>query len=273
MALDLMNLLCLDARHSRSPFGGQHRQILVSKAYNNSGDFVFNNLLQHFGRREPNSSILLITLSHDWSNYSIASSKCGFNLRRKENGGNISIIDVMKKFLLDTKQGLEENYCSYILEQFNQFLCNLSSGDQAHTKRPITVMLDDLSVLESLGHDHHSIYQMTSNLSNKLRNESTRLAQNHLNHLIIQSSGCLDKMLSNLQNTSDICLIMRPLDTGHSTRVDGTLTIIDNRLPSRVNQQPTSILLAKSNEIGSKNTYFFKLGDRRVRLTTSALII
>lgn len=141
----------------------------------------------------------------------------------------------------------------------------------------MTVMLDDISVLESLGYAVNTIYQLISEISESLRDNSRRLAANQLHHLIFQTSSPVNDLLSSLQNTSDLYISLRPLDTGHSTRVDGTMTISDHRLPcvNSDRQMPTvaSLALNSSKDIGCRKTYFFKLGDRRVRLTTSALIM
>ena len=272
MAVDLMNLLCLDPKHSTSPFGGQFRQILLSKDHTNTGDFVFHYLLQHFGRREPNSSVLLVTLSHDWSNYSIASTKCGFSIRQTENGGNIVVVDIIQRFLQDTILGLEVNYCEYIVEQFRLFMEKCAEQNGTAPAKPVTVMIDDLGILLSLHHRATDIYHMISTISGRLRDLSTHLKSNHLNHVILQTSSDLGGTLANIINSSDVLLTLRPLETGHSTRVDGTIMISDNRLPRENKQMQLATPLMATKTVGMKKTYFYKLSDRRVRLTNSVVM-
>lgn len=297
---DLLNLLCLDSRQSRSPFGGRHRTILISKDFTNSGDFVFGNLLQHFGRREPNTQILLVTLSHDWTNYSASSAKCGFNLRRSQNMGNIDVLNVMEKFLTNIEDGeCGFNYCNYIMEQVYNFIQKhtLYKPGETVTKtiKPVTVMIDDLSILLTIGLQLNEIYRLVLSLDKMLRNRSEDLEPDHNGHLVIQTlftnlrakhskrpnDNNLNHLISNIENICDLCITLKPLDTGHSTRVDGTIKIVDNRLPTRPSpsskprpplQVSTSMFPEMSSDIGSTKAYFFKLGDRRVRLTSSALI-
>lgn len=297
-APDLMSLLCLDPKFSQSPFGGNHRTILIQRDFTNSGDFVFNNLLQHFGRREPNTQILLITLGHDWLNYSACAAKCGFNLRRKQNMGNIEVFEVMERFLDDASEGLIGNYCDYILDQVNKFLDSSSDHLQSEgsdkNQKPIAVMIDDISLLSIIGVQHKDIVKLVSNIDHRLRQRSKSLLPGRLNYLIIQTmftnmkakqthspeDNNLNFINTTLENACDLNITLKPLETGHSTRVDGTVKIIDNRLPITAKssgnmstiRSPISVFPDSSAEIGSKKAFFYKLSDRRVRLTSSALI-
>uniref|UniRef100_A0A6G1S6L8 Elongator complex protein 6 n=1 Tax=Aceria tosichella TaxID=561515 RepID=A0A6G1S6L8_9ACAR len=300
-APDLMGLLSLDPGLSCSPFGGNHRFILIEKDFSNSGDFVFNSLLQHFGRREPNTQILLVTLSHNWLNYSVGAAKCGFNLRRKQNmAGNIDVLSMMDKYLDDISKGANEtNYCDYILEQVTKFLDNpnnepTSGQSIARAAKSSVVMIDDLSILLTIGCSLRDVIRLMLTIDQTLRSKSENLPPGRLNHLIVQTmftnirakqdhcpeDNQLNFLLTNLENICDLHLILKPLETGHSTRVDGTIKFIDNRLPSKQNSSSgdsrpnilSNILSGSSADIGTKKAYFYKLSDRRVRLTSSAFI-
>lgn len=292
-----MSLLCLDAKYSSSPFGGQHRTILISKDFSNSSDFVFNSLLQHFGRKEPNTPVLVVTLSHDWSNYSASAAKCGFNLRRSQNRGNFEVLNVMSKFLESIKIGDQNfNLCDYIIESISNFTEKYTSdlqsdSDGVRVIKPIVILIDDLSILSSLGCNVNDIYRLVSLVDRSLRNRSKELQAGNLSHLILQTmttnlrflpptnqfDSSLNYLVSNIENISELSITLKPLDTGYSTRVDGTIKIVDNRLPSL--NQPSSCVTGQTplfqdsaGDIGLKKAYFYKLGDRRVRLTSSALI-
>lgn len=295
---DLISLLCLDPRFSVSPFGGQHRTILISRDFSNTGDFVFNNLLQSFSRKQPNTPILLVTINHDWTNYSASAAKCGFNLRRSTNNGNIDVLDVMTK-IYESFKDVDEKFdiCGYIFTNIVSFIeryttCDTDKKDTEDAKlKPLVIMIDDLTSLISLGIDTNKIYQLFSSIEHIMRERSKGIQDSrHLSHFIVQTlmlktdsrllPDNVNYMISNMENISDISMILKPLETGYSTRVDGTIKIVDNRLPisnsdsQKTTVSPSSISLfpTTNSEIGIKKAFFFKLSDRKVRLTSSALL-
>jgi len=211
----------------------------------------------------------MINLSHNWSNYSIASSKCGFNLKKKDNGGNISIIDLQTEYLSAALKGAEIDLCKLVYDRFCAFMKETKRG------KPVIVMIDDLSIFSSIGYDNTVIHQLIRQISNRLREDSSELTNEQLNHMIIQSSDDLRGLIQSLRNSSDIYMVIRPLETGHSTVVDGTLRITDIRLPndSGNKQIHSTLSFAQPTNIGCRRSFFYKLGDRRVRLTTSAPIL
>lgn len=292
---DIITLLCLDAKLSLSSFGGQHRTILISKDFSNISDHVFNSLLMNFSRKDPNTPILLVSLSHDWSNYSGSAAKCGFNLRRSTNGGNIQVLDVMDEALKNIIDGKENlNLCSFILNGVMDFIDQYTPDktndlDLFDPKlKPINVFIDDISLLSTLGHSTNEIYKVITKIDSRLRERSKGLDVRYLSHIVLQgmmlkdstmkSSEDLNFLIANLENICDISMILKPLETGYSTRVDGTIKILDNRSPAQPEAlTPTSSIIPSlfptlAHSIGVKKAYFFKLGDRRVRLTSSALL-
>lgn len=303
-ALDLMSLLCLDPKFSLSPFGGNHRTVLIERDFSNSSDFVLNSLLHHLGRREPNTQILLITLSHDWIHYSACAAKCGFNLRKRQSMGNVDVLDIMERYLDDLCKGAQTNYCDLILEEVKKFIETQSIGMQQSNQkmddsapRPIAILFDDLSLLSLLGAEHSEIYRLVTAIDSIMRHKSKQLQTGRLSHLIVQtlftnvkrkqthipSDDDLNFLVANLSNMCDICLTLRRLETGHSTRVDGTIKIQDKRLPVITKTDPSaserpsahpslSMFGGSVADIGSEKAYYYKLSDRRVRLTSSALI-
>lgn len=285
---DLISLLCLDSKHSRSPFGGSHRTVLIERDFSNLGDFAFNNFLSHFGRKEPETSVLLISLSHEWTNYSAIAAKCGFNLRRDQNSGNIVVLSVMSEYLKATCENDKDfNPCLFVQRQVESFIDRHSSTADLCKNVPI-VMLDDLSILTHLNSQPKEVYNLFIYLDQLMRCRTRINPSARLSYLIIQSmhinlkkiehsKGSIDTklnhLLANIVNSCDITLVLRPLETGHSTRVDGTIKIIDNRLPisARADNLP-SLFPRNSASIGVQQAFFYKVSDRRVRLTTSAVI-
>lgn len=293
-----MTLLSLDPKMSVSPFGGQHRTILISKDYTNSSDFAYNNLLHYFVRKEPHTPMLLVTLSHEWSNYSASAAKCGYNLRRTQNNGNIQVLNVMSAFMDALKSG-DQTFkpCDFIIGAVANFI-GQNTGNQTDPDliKPLIIMIDDISLLLSINSKPNEVYQLFSSIDRSLRDRSRRLIKSQSSHFIVQTmvknnqtshEVCRDEeedcninyIVANLENLCDISLTLKPLNTGYSTRVDGTIKIVDKRLP--VPNQPrgptlgsiTTLLAESAGEIGMKRAFFFKLGDRRVRLTSSALIL
>lgn len=294
---DLMTLLCLDAKHSVSPFGGPHRTVLIKRDFSNSGDFAFSNFLHYFGRREQSSVVVLVCLSHDWTNYSATAAKCGFNLRRTQNSGNIEVINVMGEYM-DALRLFDRRFnpCDYIKKQLESLMLKYSHEGETTTSRVPVVLIDDLSILMSLNCRPEEIFQLVISIDRLLRNRKTpgeQLLSSTLSYLVVQSmfitgkqSGSiahttdkgLNLLLSNLENHCDITITLKPLDTGHSTRVDGTIKIIDNRIAlvgptiSDNEKSSPSLFSNYSATIGIKQAFFYKVSDRRVRLTSSALI-
>lgn len=284
--LDLISLLSLDAKSSVSTFGGHHRTILISKDYTNY-DFVFNNLLQHFARKELHTPTLIITLSQDWANYSSCAAKCGSNLRRSQNRsqakGNIEVLNMMSKYLEVIQQGGEMQFkpCQFIKDYIIDFIEHSSDG--LPNFKPVIIMIDDFSILLNMGCQAREIYQLFYSIDNFLRRRSESLKEDQLSHLVIQTTSSQSEtptpddgwtfVIANMENQSDIVMTLKPLKTGYSTRVDGTIKIVDNRLPmcNKNSPLPSQPALFRG-EIGLKKAFFFKHGDRRVRLTSSALI-
>lgn len=302
---DLVSLLGLDPRQSRSSFGGQHRSILISKDFNNTGDFVFNNLIQYFSRKEPKTPLLLVTLSQDWTNYSSIAAKCGSNLRRSENMGSIEVLNIMNKFF-DSYKKDHQNFdiCSYLNDSVHEFINKHTPNEPSTGTKPIIIMIDDLSILTAIGCKSEDVYRLSSSLDKNLRKRSAALNTNQSSFFVMQSTvtcmrdnetswnqqkhsqnNNLDYVIANIGNQCDIVIALKPLDTGYSTRVDGTIKIIDNRLPATkpspaVPTNPDTMLSLSSMlnldakaQIGLTRSYFYKLSDRRARLTSSALIM
>lgn len=292
---DLVNLLCLDPKYSSSPFGGRSRTILISKDFTNNGDFLLNNLLQHFAKKEPDSSILLVTLSQNWTNYSAVAAKCGSNLRRSKANGNIDVINVMNIYLNVIREGKNFNACKFIDDSVKLFIkehhIKTDDGQTTNANRPIHVILDDMSILLSIGSKHNDVFKLFCSLDKMLRDRSKEMLNDRLSHLIVQTltpntkfapSGPngddLSLLVINMENLCDLSITIKSLETGYSTRVDGTIKIVDNRLKSS-NLPPKSAIAqllpsvaSISGDIGTKKAFFFKVGDRGVRLTKSALI-
>lgn len=291
---ELLSLLCLDPRQSYSPFGGQHRSILISKDYTNTGDFVLNSLIQYFSRKDRKTPNLLVTLSHDWMNYLACAAKCGFNIRRSTNGGNIHVLNVMNKIYQAYSDGDEDfDICDYILTEIFSFVDKLKPlGLSDQGTPPVVIIIDDITILLGLGCSINRVYWLINQIDTRMRQRSRLMDEEIFSHLILQmvhfDDSSPDKLeeteylMSNLANTSDLSIDLRPLDTGFSTRVDGTIKIIDNRIPlgaqlpalNRDDGSSFEIKLFPSSgnigEVGTKKAYFFKLSDRRVRLTSSA---
>lgn len=189
--------------------------------------------------------------------------------------------------------------CEYIKNGVSHFIeeCTSHAQDsqeQARFIKPVIVMIDDISLLLSMNSKPNEIYQLFSSIDKSLRDRSQTLMDSQSNYFVVQTMVVNHKsphdeayqnkeydvnyIMASMENLSDIILTLKPLNTGYSTRVDGTIKIVDNRLPSV--HQPSSQLLPSVStifaesapEIGTKKAFFFKLGDRRVRLTSSALI-
>lgn len=304
-APDLMNLLCLEPGPSKSAYGGQHRRLLIQRDFSNSGDFVFNNLIQHFGKRQPNTPTLLVNLSHDWLHYSACAAKCGFNLRRRQNMGNIEVLNVMEMFLDDMCAGVQADHCDTILKEAKKFI-EAVEGDndkgkqqvagvgcqdaQSRPVQPVAIMFDDLSILATLGASQAAIHQLVNGIDFILRERSKNHSNGCNSHLVIQTMctnvrpkqalapGGLDLnfLLANLSDQSDMVITLKPLESGHSTKVDGTIEIVDNRLPATQGNYGAprlNLLSSLSADIGLKRLYYYKLADRRARLTPNALAL
>lgn len=296
---DLINVLNLDVKLSKSPYYGQHRTFLIAKDYTNVGDFAFNNLLQHYSRKEPNTPILLVTLNQSWSNYSACAAKCGYNVRRSHNSGNIDILDVMAEYLNEGTERFEPaGMCNFIFGAICDFTQKYApETDEAGNRvaKPVIIMIDDFSVMRSLEACPRTLYRMFVKIDKLLRDRSRDIkGVGQASHLIVQTMTTylkpnesyedmkddLSYLTANLASLCDIAITIMPLESGYSTRIDGIIRIVDNRLPTTEPKPtskssmklPTSLFADLQGEIGLKRAYFFKLGDRRAKLTSSALL-
>lgn len=300
---DLISQLSLEPKRSRSAFGGQHRTICITKDFTNTGDFAFNNLLQHFSKKQPNTPLLLITLQHDYINYSAAAARCGISLRRTQPTGNIEVLDVMNDFLEDLVQHerkgnpFGDHICNKIVESCLEFVSKHHDANDSEMSKPVIIMIDDLSVLGGLDCSPNAIFELFSRVDASMRSRSHKYPEDITSFFIAQTMDptlkCKTTPTSELHeyaavcramsNRGDIHITIKELDTGYSTRVDGTVRVVDRRIVPDVDgtkdaEKKPSVsghVFMRENglDIGSDRAYFFKVSDRRVKLTTDALLV
>lgn len=222
--------------------------------------------------------------------------------------GNIDVINLMSLYYESLKSGNEDEFNSakYLKDHLQTYLSQAPAGCtdnanqgygsklQADQQQPLIIMIDDLSSLLTTGSTCADVVSLISSLDCLMRKQSKTLQHDRCNLLVVQTTvACvkpkisfssresqLRQLVMHLKNSCDLFIALRPLETGHSTRVDGTVRIFDNRLPTRESKlaasAPSTSGLSLLGEtpvsIGTNKAFFFKLSDRRVRLTTSALI-
>lgn len=208
---------------------------------------------------------------------------------KEQNGGSVRVLDLMEKYLNEVGRDNCEtfDFCEYIIDNLNKFVDDNSDRNELDQIKPIAVMIDDISILQNVDVEPRQIYRLFYNINNILRARSKDIPNNKLSHFIVQTAidnnqrkkvdyhdeNNYDLTCANMGNLCDLHITLRPLETGYSTRVDGTIKIVDNRLPSSASSQKSNLFSYDIvGEVGTKKAYFFKLGDRTARLTSSALI-
>lgn len=259
---DLISLLQLDPKCSDPCYGSNIRTIVIGKDYTNAGDFAFSSVLNHLSRGRNNpTSTLLITTSHSFSHYSSCAAKCGVNLGLST--GNIKLMNIMEE-VLELKNYNSQHWMEYIAREVSSFVA--CATEQT---RSLNVMIDDITSFYNIGLSRVDITHLFHTIHTHLDKH-----QSGCNYFIVQGLN-IDSFILSLANFSDIFLLIQPLNTGFSKLVDGTISIFDNRVPKKKDASPTNTIDNLTSRLTGRNKFdigchrelFFKLSERKVKLT------
>lgn len=120
--------------------------------------FAFDLLLQHFAKERK--KMLLVLLSQNWAHYSAVATKCGLNLKNCQTDGTVSTVD-----LFEYPAPLIHDFdYSFDWPQLVQEIDSKLAALPEHS----SLLIDDLSVLLSLGIDSSRVYTFVRQLRRKL---------------------------------------------------------------------------------------------------------
>lgn len=270
---DFATLLRIEQNQSSgtSPFTDtQTTTILIAKDSSNSADFAFNSLLQNFSKQRNSVPTLLITTLNPYSHYSACAAKSGVNLRTTDKGGNIQVLNILDPLIYSNNSKTREVITELILSSVSKLLQECKSKSKlndgnSYSYTPVAIMIDDFSVLLSLGFDRSRVFTLISQISNFMNTHVSNLSCNSSNYLVLQTLfqnsyeiSSINNLVYNLVDQCDLYISIQPLKTGYSERVDGIVELTDNRLFA-------------DNCVGGNKSFYYKLNDRRVKLLAHAL--
>lgn len=224
---DIVNILCLDPKQTRSPFDkcpnkfssshidkdsshtqldsttyiGQHRTILIGKDFTNHSDFAFNLLVQHFTKKDPKTPILFFCLEHTWKHYTAWAARCGVNFRTVDNDGSIEVASFIDYIGQKISKGEAQSIApmDFIIDRVNNFLDRHTLGapvdpDTRQAKpgtrfKPVVIALDNLIHLNMLGAENADLYRIFSRIDGELRDRTSQFyMEGQTSHFICQLS-------------------------------------------------------------------------------------
>lgn len=212
--------------------GGGRRVILVEDCVETSGAFV----LHHLIKRSLSSSsspaggggtLVFVALAQPFSHYDRIMRKMGCNLAIQRENKRLHFIDMLKLKLQAEYKGeigrnVIENGLAELYAKIQRTVEVSSFKEQG--KGCITIMIDDLSLLEIAAHgsgDH--VLDFLRYCITLTSEQDCSLVI--LNHEDIYSSDEAPRFLLNLEHLSDVIIKTEPLTTGLAADVHGQLTI------------------------------------------------
>ncbi|KAK1257193.1 Elongator complex protein 6 [Acorus gramineus] len=174
-----------------------------------SGSFVLHHLLKSsFSSDSPPSVVIFVALSRPFSHYHRISKKLGCNLLIQKENNRLFFLDMLK---LQCPAGDARNNDNNVLVELFGKIQNAVeiSSSLEYNKSDITIMIDDLSLLEIA--THGSVDQGCSLVI--------------LNHEDIYSDVLDRRLLSQVEYLADVVIKAEPLATGLSADVHGQLTV------------------------------------------------
>lgn len=226
LLLDLPNL-----------FSTQNLVVITSDDLNNSS-FLIHSLIQQKARllRTQTSSgpLVLILLNQSYSHYSsVAAKSFGLNLKALKDTGRLKVIDVVKDI---AKYMKKEDEGSFDIEKVSTEVDSLlQDGNAIQPTGTATIMIDDISVLSSLGLQTTKIYSFLLWLRNLslTRCPAVLIVQSTLDgrseeedHLEEEDTKWIQALHAMIAS-SQVYVNLQKLETGFSDKIDGSLFLHD----------------------------------------------
>ncbi|KAL6011137.1 hypothetical protein ACLOJK_001581 [Asimina triloba] len=176
--------------------------LLVEDCVETSGAFVLHHLIKRVLSSDDDTALVFLALAHPFSHYD----------------------RILRKLVIRSGGSRNEDG---LIDLFGKIRKVVEVGAAQEHKRSITVIIDDVSLLEVAAHgsvDHvldflHYCHTLTSQLDCSLV---------MMNHDDIYSTMAAPRLISSMEYLADIVIKIEPLATGLAKDIHGQATVIDS---------------------------------------------
>lgn len=193
--------------------------LLIKDCVETSGAFVVHHLLKRALSIQTSGVVLFIALAHPFSHYDRILRKQGCNLVTQRENGRFFVYDMLKLDCPDGSEGLTDLYRKI------QKTVEASSSPE-HNRSNITIVIDDVSLLEVATHGSSNYVLDFLHYCHTLSAEAD-CSLIILNHDDIYSSTLDASIILQLEYLADLVIKAEPLVTGLATDVHGQLTVLN----------------------------------------------
>lgn len=192
-----------------------NKVILIEDCVETSGAFILHHLMKRSLSSELNGTVIFVSLSQSFSHYDRIMRKMGSNLVLQRKNKMLQFLDMMK---LEYPDGHKDGLVGL-------FAKIQSAVEESSSSQRITIMIDDLSLLEVAARgSSDDVLDFLHHCVTLTCDSSCSLVI--LTHEDIYPSGEGPRLLSNLEYLADTVIKTDPLSTGLAADVHGQLTII-----------------------------------------------
>ncbi|KAI3886579.1 hypothetical protein MKX03_005498 [Papaver bracteatum] len=218
-----LNLLDETLVHIPSSKG---RVILIEDQVETSGAFVLHHLIKRSLSIESSEIVIFVALSKPFSHYDRILRKLGCNLVAQRENGKFIFIDMLKLECPDGDEGNGVGGGLIDLYQKIQKSVEVNASTSPELNRCITVMMDDLSLLEVAAKGSSTYVLDFLHYCHTLTSENG-CSLVVLNHNDIYSSKMGPTLILQMEYLADVVVKAEPLVTGLATDVHGQLTVLN----------------------------------------------
>ncbi|KAI3906574.1 hypothetical protein MKW98_009482 [Papaver atlanticum] len=210
--------------HRASVFA--RRVILIEDQVETSGAFVLHHLIKRSLSIESSEIVIFVALSKPFSHYDRILRKLGCNLVAQRENGKFIFIDMLKLECPDGDEGNGVGGGLIDLYRKIQKFVEVNASTSPELNRCITVMMDDLSLLEVAAKGSSTYVLDFLHYCHTLTSENG-CSLVVLNHSDIYSSKTGSTLILQMEYLADVVVQAEPLVTGLATDVHGQLTVLN----------------------------------------------
>ncbi|OVA18207.1 Uncharacterized protein family UPF0405 [Macleaya cordata] len=202
------------------------RVILIEDQVETSGAFVLHHLIKRALSLDSSGVVIFVSLSQPFSHYERILRKLGCNLVAHRENGRFIFFDMLKLECPDGDEGDVIGGGLVDLYRKIQKAVEVGSSALPEHKRCITIMIDDISLLEVAANGSSPYVLDFLHYCHSLTSENG-CSLVILNHDDIYSSMMGPTLTLQMEYLADIVIKAEPLVTGLATDVHGQLTVLN----------------------------------------------
>ncbi|XP_010253457.1 PREDICTED: elongator complex protein 6 [Nelumbo nucifera] len=205
-----------------SPSG---RVVLIEDSVETSGSFVLHHLMKHALSLNCSGIVLFVALAQPFSHYDRILRKLGCNLVAQRDNNRLFFFDMLKLGCLDGDGGkIIEGQLLELYGKIQKTIETDALPDQS--KNPITIMIDDISLMEVAAHgSSNHVLDFLHYCHTLTLGPGCSLVV--LNHEDIYSSLTGPTLILEMEYIADIVIKAEPLATGLASDVHGQLMVVN----------------------------------------------